>query len=559
MQKRERIRFGIICDSEDLLAWQRTTVQGLISANDIDLKLVIINQNETAYKATKISSDWLWKLFYKLRIVSKSTLLQTVPTSDLFKDIILEKADFIETENLSAELPKNSIELLKNEQLDFVISFSALSIVGEVMTVPKHGLWNFEFGMPEKYRKGWPCFWEIYCGVNVTSAYLQRSTTYSNRSEILHEGHLKTAVSYRKNLDKMLNECCTWPLKVCEDIRNQQTGFTRLSAATRVGHLKKSPSNLQTLIFPFIQLKLRIKQVWKQLFFTDYWNIGIVHSPIQDFLNSSKQQEVNWFPIESKNRFLADPFGMVYNNELHIIYEDLKFEEGIGKTARLVYEQNEFADNELVIEEPFHMSYPFLFQKNGEIYCIPETYQANRVGLYKATDFPHKWNFQKVLIDNYSGIDSTLFRHEETWYLFSTDKNSGPHYNLNIHYASDCFGPWEVHPKNPIKTDIRSARPAGTIFEHEGAIYRPSMDYSEKIEGRISINKIEILSRVDFKEVVHQQIQPFENCYFSDKVHTLSKVGDYTLVDGAKELFIFSNLNAFKYKLKRVLSRLFSK
>jgi hypothetical protein len=97
------------------------------------------------------------------------------------------------------------------------------------------------------------------------------------------------------------------------------------------------------------------------------------------------------------------------------------------------------------------------------------------------------------------------------------------------------------------------------MFIHNGGLFRPSMDYSEKIEGRIVINKIVNLTTNEFNERRHIIINPFQNTYYADKVHTLSQVGPYTLVDGAKELFVFSNFKAFKYKIGTVLLKLKNK
>ena len=118
------------------------------------------------------------------------------------------------------------------------------------------------------------------------------------------------------------------------------------------------------------------------------------------------------------------------------------------------------------------------------------------------------------------------------------------------------MGKWIGHPKNPVKTDIRSARPAGTIFECDGEIFRPSMDYSKKVEGRIVINKILTLTKTDFKEQQHCHLNPYKDTYYADKIHTLSRTGPYTMVDGAKELFVFNNMYALRYKIISLLIKL---
>jgi hypothetical protein len=44
-----------------------------------------------------------------------------------------------------------------------------------------------------------------------------------------------------------------------------------------------------------------------------------------------------------------------------------------------------------VLEEPHHLSYPFVFEQDGQIWMIPESGAARNVSLYRAVEFPHRW------------------------------------------------------------------------------------------------------------------------------------------------------------------------
>lgn len=560
------IRFGVICGSTLLSAWHEIVIKKLISEPDIEMKLLVLERDVPVkqganflFHSSLSKANILWNLFYLLRIKKKSNALHGVETKFLFEDVPKIQCDFINRNDGSQELEDSDIEKIENAALDFILDFSSMTLTGKMLRATRYGIWSYQFGNPEKFIGSPSCFWEIYYQDVLTSAYLTRLTDEPVTMIVLKEGHLKTDISHSKNIDRIHFECTAWPLMICQDIRNNSTESLNVTSKIELGKTILPPGNVELLVFLLVQIKLLVKRGFKLLFYTDYWNIGIAFAPIHEFLNTEKIPSIEWFPNLSKSRFIADPFGVYYKDELYVLYEDLLFDQGIGKTASFLFKNGSFTENRIVIDEEFHMSYPFLLEDENQIYCIPETYQANQVRLYKAVEFPNKWKLEKVLIENYAGIDNTPFKQGSTWFLFSTNKNSGPHYNLNIHYSDSIFGPWQEHAKNPVKTDIRSARPAGTIFEHDGNIFRPSMDYSEKIEGRIIINKIITLTKDDFKEEVHNSVDPFENTYFADKVHTLSKVGSYTLVDGAKELFIFSNFNAFKYKIKRVWAKLIKK
>ncbi|MGI9551753.1 MAG: glucosamine inositolphosphorylceramide transferase family protein [Aurantibacter sp.] len=557
------IRFGVISDSPTLFTWQELVLKKLISQADIKLGLVLFGSNSRAIvdssstaNATAPKSGFLWNIFYNYRIRKMSKALQETDAIWLFEEIPQFFGDFIIDENGFTELGTSTIAKLENAELDFIINFSANRLIGKVIDVAKYGIWCYQFGDPEKYPGNSSCFWEIYNKDLVTRGCLLRLTNEPENVIVLKDGYLKTNILFARNVDKIHLESTFWPLHICQDIKNDNTKF--LTALSKIGPNKvaSTPSNLELIKFFFVQLELFFKKAKKSFFYTDYWNLGLANAPIEEFLNGEKLPGIKWIPNLPKYRFRADPFGVCFKDGLYIIYEDFRFDQGMGKIASFRFNEGSFVENEIVIDEEFHMSYPFLLEHEDEIYCIPETYQANQVRLYKALEFPLKWKLEKVLIENYAGIDSTVFKFEDTWYLFSTNKNSGPHYNLNIHYSDSIFGPWQEHPKNPVKTDIRSARPAGTMFVHNGALYRPSMDYSEKVEGRISLNRIVKLTTNEFSEQVHTMINPFENTIYADKVHTLSQMGSYTLVDGAKELFVFSNFKALKYKFFRLLQKI---
>ena len=45
---------------------------------------------------------------------------------------------------------------------------------------------------------------------------------------------------------------------------------------------------------------------------------------------------------------------------------------------------------------------------------------------------------------------------------------------LHLFHADRLLGDWQPHPRNPVKSDARCARPAGRLFWRDGALYRPA-------------------------------------------------------------------------------------
>ena len=71
-----------------------------------------------------------------------------------------------------------------------------------------------------------------------------------------------------------------------------------------------------------------------------------------------------------------------------------------------------------VLKLDCHLSYPFLFEWQGDHYMIPETGERNVVELYRASSFPFKWEPVKVLLKARSPLDTTLIEVNGTWWMF---------------------------------------------------------------------------------------------------------------------------------------------
>src|SRR2546427_610728 len=190
------------------------------------------------------------------------------------------------------------------------------------------------------------------------------------------------------------------------------------------------------------------------------------------------------------------------------------------------------------IELPVHASYPYLVVERGEIYCIPETNASREIGLYRAIDFPTRWEKVGTLVSGVAALDPTVFRHEGRWWLTCTDREVGENMPLFVWHARNLEGPWEPHALNPVKADIRSSRPAGTPFVDGGILYRPAQDCSRMYGGGIVINRVVRLTPTEFMEEPAATIEPFSESPFPDGIHTLSGVGDITLIDSKRHRFV---------------------
>jgi len=281
--------------------------------------------------------------------------------------------------------------------------------------------------------------------------------------------------------------------------------------------------------------------MYGKIFKRESYNVGIIYAPIHSVLSSECQPEIQWLPRRSRSgTFVADPFGIEHNGRQYLLCEYFDYREPKARIMGAEINCPLFsADLKDAIVAPCHISYPFLFRHEGQVYCIPETSRANEVALYKAEKLPYTWTKEMVLLNDISAVDPSIVHFSGRWWLFYSDRNFGST-NLCISYADSLYGPWFPHSTQPAKKDISSSRPGGTPFIHKGKLYRPAQDCSKAYGGRVVINEVVVLSADYFEEKTVAAVEPNPNGPYPDGLHTLSAVGNMILVDGRCEQFILS-------------------
>jgi hypothetical protein len=241
-------------------------------------------------------------------------------------------------------------------------------------------------------------------------------------------------------------------------------------------------------------------------------------------------------------KYLADPFAVVRDRTVYILCEEFDYCKNKGRIVSIeLSDSSHSVMARVAIKLPIHVSHPYLLEHSGRVYCVPETWQAKEIALYEAEELPHKWTKVASLIRNFPGVDATVFQYEGRWWLACTRYRAMN--ELVIWHAQDLLGPWKSHSRNPVKTDIRSSRPAGTPFTHGGHLYRPAQDCSKTYGGRIILNRVTKLTPTEFEEQSAAVIEPYADGPYPEGVHTVAAVGDVTILDGKRLRFIPSALH----------------
>jgi hypothetical protein len=191
-------------------------------------------------------------------------------------------------------------------------------------------------------------------------------------------------------------------------------------------------------------------------------------------------------------------------------------------------------DRRTVLREPWHLSYPSVFEAQGETWMLPEAHRSGTLTLYRATAFPFEWEAAAHLKLDTPAVDPTPFRHQGRWWLAyspSSDRRAKQSH-LHLAYADKLLGPWTPHRGNPVQIDRSCSRPGGTVFLKDGVLTLPVQDCSRTYGGAIRLLSIAKLTPTRFLASAGPAFRPPRPARpFGDGLHTLSGCGGLTLID----------------------------
>jgi hypothetical protein len=214
----------------------------------------------------------------------------------------------------------------------------------------------------------------------------------------------------------------------------------------------------------------------------DVWSIGIYagNSPF-DLVPAAEAEN----PVLTRECvsdipavFVADPFMLQANGLWHMFFEVLNWRTDKGEIALAISEDGlAWTYQKVVLSEPFHLSYPYVFSWMNEYYMIPESCQAGEVRLYTALEFPWRWSLLGVLFEGPHMVDSSIVRFADRWWLFVGAGEENQHDTLRLYRADDLRGPWIEHPNSPIvQGNARISRPGGRLMVMGGRVVRIAQD-----------------------------------------------------------------------------------
>jgi hypothetical protein len=232
---------------------------------------------------------------------------------------------------------------------------------------------------------------------------------------------------------------------------------------------------------------------------SEQWSIGIVRGTTPFKLNVPEKPILRARDItDTAARFVADPFAVKKNGLWYLFFEVSSVSTHQGEiglatstdTTNWVYRQ-------IVLDEPFHLSYPNVFKWNGFYYMIPESHETKSIRLYKADPFPTHWTHIADLVHG-DYKDNSIVEYNGRWWLFTC---RGQNEFMDVFYADQPTGPWHAHAKNPvINGDRTRARCGGRIRIVNGHLIRFAQDCLDRYGHQLLGFEITVLTPNEYAE-----------------------------------------------------------
>jgi hypothetical protein len=403
---------------------------------------------------------------------------------------------------------EEDLETIKSLNVDVLLNGLGGIFRGGILNVCEFGIISIHHGNNDVNRGGPAGFWEVFNQEPSTGFVIQRLLDELDGGDVFVRGAIATKAFYAQNFAQIYKKPNIFMHRFLENLGKTRTLPQILPKSPYADKLYTVPS---LRVIALYQLKMVITTARKLLSILRRKNYrwGVAYQFAENWHSS-----VLWRSNIIANpayRFLADPF-VLRRGDLDLCFvEDYDFRTKRGKISVFKISGNEYEELGSALDEPFHMSYPFIFTVDNELYMCPETVEIREIRLYKCVEFPLQWSFHKTLIKDVSAVDTNIFFFEDRWWLLTTiDSSEIGEVCSELHvFYSDAFDSdaWTPHEKNPVIFDSERARNGGffrdgeklyRVFQRQGFdVYGESMGIAEIKELGVETYREQVVSRME--------------------------------------------------------------
>jgi hypothetical protein len=424
------------------------------------------------------------------------------------------------TNGLVYRYREEDLHTIKSLNVDVLLRGGSGILRGEILTVCEFGVISFHHGNNDVNRGGPPGFWEVFNREPSTGFVIQRLPDELNGEDaevacdvidrdMLMKGSIATVSPYARNLAQIYKKSNIFLHRFLEDLGKTRLLPQFLPRSPYAHRLYTMPSLLVITLYQIKTLITITRRRFNRLS-GRYQRWGVAYQFAEEW-----QSSVLWRSNIIANppyRFLADPFVLRHGDLDLCFVEDYDFRTERGKISVFKISGNEYEELGPALDEPFHLSYPFIFTVDDELYMCPETAEIREIRLYKCTEFPLRWSFHKTLIKDVSAVDTNIFFSKDRWWLLTTiDSSETGELCSELHvFYSDAFDSdaWTPHAKNPVIFDSERARSGGFLRDGEKLLRVFQRQGFDQYGESMGIAQIKELGTDSYSEETVSTIEP---------------------------------------------------
>lgn len=514
-----KLKIGLILENEYVNSHLKELIEWVSNQNEMEISHYLVADNVPNTQSSKIKKlfslsfikKYLNNYFKKLimryeekRNLSNSRLHSNISKKFKITEFGINKfvysAQFSKN-GISIALEEDSLKELKKLNLDVLLRFNKRILRGGILNLNKFGILSLHLGDDMKYRGGPSGFWEVYNKEPNSGFIIQQLTENLDNGNLIFRGQISTEKTWLLNRAELNLRSYFYLKQTLKKIATNQKLPNFIKNVPYTDRVYRNPTNYQLIKY----ILMRIQNKLNDLNFNNKNNRYQVGFQKNTWGNLEYRKSI--FIENEEGTFNADPFVIEKDNKNFCFVECFNYSE---KKAKInVYELSEkgYVFLGTALEESFHLSFPYIFEFNNEIYMVPESSKNRDIRLYKCQNFPLDWRLQEVLIDNIDAADSMIFQKDNKWWLMTNEdplRLNNHNYQMNLYYSENLLdGEWISHKNNPIIMDSNKARNAGLVFDGSD-VFRVSQAFGfyKKYGENFSLNKIEMLDTNNYLETM---------------------------------------------------------
>jgi hypothetical protein len=542
--KLPRLRVGVLIDGPVVPRYVATILEDIARCNFAVVELAVV-----VHAADERSHGLLYEIYTRadravggeldpLALVGLSAGLASIDRLDASPGGALEPW-----------LTADTLDEIRRRDLDVILRFCAALPRGEILRAARHGTWSYHFGADEDARDAPPFFQQV----------VERAPTRDVQLEVLEDepaaglvlcrssfgshGNMLLA-HYRRVAIWETTHFILWKLHDLHELGWERVcgqAVPRVSARRAPG-IARPPTTADMVRFlaPRVPAAIvnRVRGERQDHGVHIRWQVGLRRggAPFGCTRESTSLDGFRWIDAP-RGHYWADPFLIEREGSTFVLFEDYEYARRYGAIRGAEVRRDcTLGPPFTCLDLGYHLSFPHVFDQDGETFMIPESLSDGTVTLYRARRFPDDWVPEKVLFRG-NATDTTTWREDGHFYFFTTLHDRDDRGMKTILFVADTLtGEWRLHPGNPVSADARHARNAGTIFRRQGRLFRPSQDCGPRYGHGLNLEEIVGLTEDRYEERAWCTVDPSALPFPAIGVHTFNQCGDLEAIDACLSL-----------------------